>query len=77
MALKLIYQMFAKLLSWMALHARSDTANEIEIPSYAINWPSYSAHPLSGRLVRRVVSLFLVPCGTLRCACCTLGPAKW
>jgi len=31
MALKLIYQMFAKLLSWMALHARSDTANEIEI----------------------------------------------
>ena len=31
MALKLIYQMFAKLLSWMVLHARSDTANEIEI----------------------------------------------
>jgi putative transposase len=30
-ALKLIYQMFAKLLSWMVLHARSDTANEIEI----------------------------------------------
>jgi hypothetical protein len=29
--LKLIYQMFAKLLSWMVLHARSDTANEIEI----------------------------------------------
>jgi hypothetical protein len=28
---KLIYQVFAKLLSWMMLHARSDTANEIEI----------------------------------------------
>jgi hypothetical protein len=28
---KLIYQMFAKLLSWMVLHARSDTAKEIEI----------------------------------------------
>jgi hypothetical protein len=28
---KLIYQMFAKLLSWTVLHARSDTANEIEI----------------------------------------------
>jgi hypothetical protein len=31
MAVKLIYQMFAKLLSWMVLHARSETANEIEI----------------------------------------------
>jgi len=30
-ALKLIYHVFAKLLSWMVLHARSDTANEIEI----------------------------------------------
>jgi putative transposase len=30
-ALKLIYQMFTKLLSWMVLHVRSDTANEIEI----------------------------------------------
>jgi len=30
-ALKLIYQMFAKLLTWMVLHVRSDTANEIEI----------------------------------------------
>jgi aromatic ring-cleaving dioxygenase len=29
--LKLIYQMFAKLLSWMVLHARSDTTKEIEI----------------------------------------------
>jgi hypothetical protein len=31
MALKLIYQMFAKLLSWMVLYVRCDTANEIEI----------------------------------------------
>ena len=31
MALKLIYQMFAKLLGWMVLCIRSDTANEIEI----------------------------------------------
>jgi putative transposase len=30
-AVKLIYQVFAKLLSWMVLHVRSDTANEIEI----------------------------------------------
>jgi putative transposase len=28
---KLIYQVFGKLLSWIALHARSDTTNEIEI----------------------------------------------
>ena len=31
MALKLIYQVFAKLLSCLVLHARSDTAKEIEI----------------------------------------------
>jgi len=31
MAVKLIYQMFTKLLSSMVLHARSNTANEIEI----------------------------------------------
>jgi hypothetical protein len=30
-ALKLIYQMFAKLLSWMVLRTRSDAAKEIEI----------------------------------------------
>jgi transposase len=30
-AVKLIYEMFTKLLSWIALHARSDTPNEIEI----------------------------------------------
>ena len=31
MALKLIYQMFAKVLSWMVLRTRSDAAKEIEI----------------------------------------------
>jgi putative transposase len=31
MTVKLIYQMFTKLLSWMVLHARTDAANEIEI----------------------------------------------
>jgi putative transposase len=30
-ALRLIYQMFAKLLSWIVLHARSENAKEIEI----------------------------------------------
>src|SRR4029079_19300349 len=30
-ALKLIYHVFAKLLSWMVLRARFDTANEVEI----------------------------------------------
>jgi putative transposase len=30
-ALNLIYQVFAKLLSWMVLHARSDASKEIEI----------------------------------------------
>ena len=29
--MRLIYQTFAKLLSWIVLHARSDTTNEIEI----------------------------------------------
>ena len=31
MALELTYHMFAKVLSWMVLHVRSDTGNEIEI----------------------------------------------
>jgi putative transposase len=31
MAVKLIYQVFTKLLSWMVHYTRSNTANEIEI----------------------------------------------
>jgi len=31
MALRLIYQTFSKLLSWIVLHARSDTSKEIDI----------------------------------------------
>jgi hypothetical protein len=31
MALRLIYQMFTKLLSWIVLRTRSDTTKDIEI----------------------------------------------
>ena len=31
MSVRLIYQMFTKLLCWMVLYTHSDTANEIEI----------------------------------------------
>ena len=31
MALRLIYQMFSKLLGWIVLRTRSDTAEDIEI----------------------------------------------
>ena len=49
MAVKLIYQMFAQLLSWMVLHARSGTTNEIEILILRPNWPCCSdAHPDHG-----------------------------
>ena len=36
-ALTLIYQRVAKLLGWMVLRARSDTAKDIEILSCATN----------------------------------------
>jgi hypothetical protein len=42
-ALRLIYHVFAKLLSWMVLRTRSDAAKEIEILVLVINWPCCSA----------------------------------
>lgn len=36
-ALKLIYQMFASLLSWMVLHVRSDTPMRSRSASYVTN----------------------------------------
>ena len=46
MVLLLIYQMFAKLLSWAVLHARSENAKKVEILVYTINWPcSNDARP--------------------------------
>ena len=47
--------MFAKLLTWMVLHARYDTANEIESWSYAINL--WGARSRSGSLTCRVPEL--------------------
>ena len=70
MALKLIYQMFAKLLSWMVLHVRSDTANEIEIlvlrhqlavlqrrtPRPRISWSDRAVIAALGRLLPLVAA---------------------
>ena len=39
MALRLIYQMFSNLLSWIVLRTRSDTAKDIEILVLATNSP--------------------------------------
>jgi hypothetical protein len=48
-AVKLIYQVFAKLLSWMVLHARSDTATRSRSLPCATSWPCCSgAHPDRG-----------------------------
>ena len=65
MALKLIYQMFAKLLSWMVLHVRSHTAKEIEIlvlrhqlavlqrrtPQLRISWSDRAVIAALGRIL--------------------------
>ena len=82
MALKLIYQMFAKLLTWMVLHVRSDTANEIEIlvlsqqravlqrrtPQPRISWSDRAVIAAIGRLLpaRRRHGFLITPATILR-----------
>ena len=82
MALKLIYQMFAKLLSWMVLHVRSDTAKEIEIlvlrhqlavlqrrtPQLRISWSDRAVIAALGRILppRRRRGLLVTPATILR-----------
>jgi transposase len=79
---KLIYQMFAKLLSWMMLHARSDTTNEIEIlvlrhqlailqrrtPRLQIRWSDRAVIAALARLLpaRRRHGLLVTPATILR-----------
>src|SRR5689334_12091494 len=53
MALKLIYQVFAKLLSSLVLHARSDTATEIEILLLRHQLRARAARPFPPVVVRR------------------------
>jgi putative transposase len=81
-ALKLIYQMFSKLLSWMVLHAHSDAAKEIEIlvlrhqlavlqrrtPRPRISWTDRSVIAALGRLLpaRRRLGLLVTPATILR-----------
>ena len=84
MALKLIYQMFAKLLTWMVLHVRSDTANEIEIlvlsqqravlqrrtPQPRISWSDRAVIAAIGRLLpaRRRHGFLSTPATIPRCS---------
>jgi putative transposase len=81
-AMKLTYQLFAKLLSWMALHARSDTAKEIEIlvlrhqlavlqrraPRPRISWTDLAVIAALGRLLPapRRLGLLVTPSTILR-----------
>ena len=49
MAVKLIYHVLAMLLSWMVLHARSDTTKRSKSSCCAINWACCSdAYPGRG-----------------------------
>jgi hypothetical protein len=82
MAVKLIYQMFAKLLSWMMLRARSNTTNEIEIlvlrhqlailqrrtPRPRISWTDRAVIAALGRLLpaRRRRGFLITPATILR-----------
>ena len=82
MALKLIYQVFAKLLSWMVLHVRSDTAKEIEIlvlrhqlavlqrrtPRPRISWTDRAVIAALARLLptRRRLGFLVTPATILR-----------
>jgi putative transposase len=81
MAMKLIYQMLAKLPSWMVLHARSDTTKEIEIlilrhqlavlqrrrPRPPISWSDRAVLAALARLPARCRRGFLVaPAAILR-----------
>jgi putative transposase len=81
-ALRLIYQMFAKLLSWIVLHARSDTTKEIEIlvlrhqltvlerrtPRPRVSWIDRAVIAALGRLLpaRRRLGLLTTPATILR-----------
>jgi putative transposase len=80
-ALKLIYQIFAKLLSWMVLRTRSDAAKEIEIlvlrhqlavlqrrPRPRISWTDRAVIAALGRLLPacRRCGLLVTPSTILR-----------
>jgi transposase len=82
MSVRLIYQMFTKLLSWMVLHTHSDTANEIEIlvlrhqlavlqrgtPRPRTNWNDRAVIAALGRLLpaHRRRGLLITPSTILR-----------
>ena len=82
MALRLIYLMFSKLLSWMVLRTRSDTTKEIEIlvlrhqlavlqrrtPRPRISWPDRALIAALTRLLpaRRRLGLLVTPATILR-----------
>src|SRR6187397_3090981 len=82
MALRLIYQMFSKLLGWIVLRTRSDTTKEIEIlvlrhqlavlqrrtPRTRISWPDRALIAALTRVVptRRRLGFLVTPATILR-----------